>query len=136
MEQVPYQHDNLPLVLIVDDNPTIRNVVAWSLHFGGFQPIEAANGLEAIKWMEQVAKELLYPSVILLDLTMPGIDGRSFLEWLQSAWVGRNPTPAIILITANSLDEKTLALFPIVKQIVIKPFHVHDLLEIVRKWSA
>ena len=86
--------------------------------------------------MEQAASELLYPSVILLDFAMPGMDGRAFLEWLQSRWIGRYPTPATILITASSIDEKTLTLFPAIKQIVPKPFHIHELLTIVRRWSA
>jgi two-component system, chemotaxis family, chemotaxis protein CheY len=136
MEQLQNQRAKPPIVLIVDDNPAIRNVVAWSLQFGGFQPIEAANGLEAVKWMEQAAGEQRYPSVILLDLAMPGMDGRAFLEWLQSAWVDRYPTPAIIVVTAGQVDAKSLNPPPSVKQIVTKPFHVRDLLEVIRKWSA
>lgn len=136
MEQLQNQHDQLPLVLIVDDNFTIHMMVAQLLQFGGFQPIEAANGREAVKWMEQAASELLYPFVILLDLAMPGMDGRAFLEWLQSRWIGRYPTPAVILLTASSIDEKTPPLFPVIKQVVPKPFHVYDLLTIVRQWSA
>jgi len=135
MELSQSQQAKPPVVLIVDDNPAIRNVVAWSLQFGGFQPIEATNGLTAVKWMEQAASEQRYPSVILLDLAMPGMDGRAFLAWLQSSWVDRYPTPAIIVITASQLDEKTLNPPPAVKQIVTKPFHVRDLMEVIRKWS-
>lgn len=136
MEQLSDQRSKPPVVLIVDDNPAIRNVVSWSLQFGGFQPIEAANGLEAVKWMEQAASGQHYPSVILLDLAMPGMDGRAFLTWLQSAWVDRYPTPAIIIITAGHLDEKSLNFPPAVKQIVTKPFHVRDLLEVIRRWAV
>lgn len=135
MEQLQNQRAKSPIVLIVDDNPAIRNVVAWSLQFGGFQPVEAANGLEAVKWMEQASSEQRYPSVILLDLAMPGMNGHAFLDWLQSSWIGRYPTPAIIVITAGRLDE-SLAPPATVKQIVTKPFHVRDLLEVVRKWAV
>jgi two-component system chemotaxis response regulator CheY len=136
MKKVTGQLTPTPIVLIVDDNPAIRNVVGWSLQFGGFQPVEVANGLEAVKWMEQAASERRYPAVILLDLAMPGMDGRAFLEWLQSTWVDRYPTPAIIVITAGHLNEKSLHLSPVVKEIVTKPFHVRDLLEVIRKWTA
>ena len=136
MEQLPNQRTKSPVVLIVDDNPAIRNVVAWSLQFGGFQPIEASNGLEAVKWMEQAANEQRYPAVILLDLAMPGMDGRAFLEWLQSTWVDRYPIPAIIVITAGHINEKSFIPPSAVKQIVTKPFHVRDLLEIIRRCSA
>ena len=136
MEQAQDQQTRPPIILIVDDNPAIRNVVSWSLQFGGFQPIEAANGLEAVKWMEQAASEQRFPSVILLDLAMPGMDGRAFLTWLQSSWIDRYPAPAILIITAGHLDEKSLNFPPCVKQIVTKPFHVRDLLEVIRKWTV
>lgn len=125
-----------PVVLIIDDNPSIRAVVASTLHCGGFQPVEAANGLEAIAWMERVAREQRYPQVILLDLAMPQMDGHAFLEWLQSSWGSRYPIPAIILLTACYLNAQLLPLYVAVKQIVAKPFHVRDLLEIVRAWST
>lgn len=136
MEQSQHQRAKQPIVLIVDDNSAIRNVVAWSLQFGGFQSVEAANGLEAVKWMEQATSEQRYPSIILLDLAMPGMDGRAFLEWLHSSWIGRYPMPSVIIITAGHLDDKALISMPAVKQIVTKPFHVRDLLEVIRKWAV
>src|SRR5581483_10911627 len=89
-----------PIVLIIDDNPGIRNVVSWSLQFGGYEPVEAANGLEAVRWIEQARREKRYPSVILLDLAMPGMDGKTFIEWLQTAWPPTFPPPVIIIVTA------------------------------------
>jgi CheY-like chemotaxis protein len=123
-----------PIVLIVDDNPSIRNVVSWSLRFGGYEPVEAANGQEAANWMEQAAREKRYPAIILLDLAMPVMDGRAFMAWLQAAWPAHYPAPAIIIITAGHLDEKQFN--PYVKQVVSKPFHVRDLLEVIHKWEA
>lgn len=124
-----------PVVLVVDDNPGIRHVVTLSLRFGGFQPIEAADGLAAVHWMEQSARDQLYPSVILLDLAMPGMDGSTFLEWLQACWVGRYPAPAVILASASYLNANLFAPFPAVKQIITKPFHIRDLLDAIRSWS-
>ncbi|HEX7733842.1 MAG TPA: response regulator [Ktedonobacteraceae bacterium] len=133
MEQLQKYPGQAPIVLIVDDNPSIRNIVAWSLQFGGFQPIEAANGLEAVKWMESEAGNQHFPAVILLDLAMPGMDGSAFLAWLQSSWTGRYPIPAIIVITAGHVDYHSLLFPPAVKQIITKPFHVRDLLEVIRR---
>jgi DNA-binding response OmpR family regulator len=113
----------------------IRSAIAWALHFNGFQPIEAANGLEALQWMERAAREQHYPALILLDLAMPGLDGRAFLQWLDANWVGRYPVPALILCTASRSDEDLLTLSPLIKHIISKPFHVHDLLDVVRTWS-
>lgn len=123
-----------PIVLIVDDNPAIRNVVAWSLQLGGYEPVEAATGWEAAHWIEQAHQEARYPTVILLDLAMPGMNGEAFLQWLRSAWPSKQPLPSIIIITAGYADERMLG--SPVKQIITKPFHVRDLLEIIRKWAA
>lgn len=136
MEQLQKKTGQTPIVLIVDDNPSIRNVVAWSLQFGGFQPIEAVNGLEAVKWMEQAAGEQRFPAVILLDLAMPGMDGNAFLAWLQSSWTGRYPTPSVIVVTAANVAPRSLTFPPPVKQIITKPFHVRDLLEVIRQYSG
>ena len=123
-----------PIVLIIDDNPAIRNVVAWSLQFGGYEPVEAANGLEAVRWLEQARLEKRYPAVILLDLAMPGMDGKSFMEWMTTTWPPTYPSPAIIIVTAGRADEKHFNSY--VKQVVSKPFHVRDLLEVIRQWAV
>ncbi|MBO0779690.1 MAG: response regulator [Ktedonobacteraceae bacterium] len=136
MESEQNQRTRSPIVLIIDDNQEIRNVIAWSLHHRGFQPVEAANGLEALRWMEDAASKQRYPSVILLDLAMPGIDGYSFLDWMQSTWGNRSPTPAIIVMTAGQLDTTSPPLSPLVNQIIAKPFHLHDLEDVIRTWCA
>lgn len=123
-----------PIVLIVDDNPGIRNVVSWSLHLGGYEPIEATSGLEAIRWIEEAGREKRYPAAILLDLAMPGMDGTTFLEWVQRTWPSASPHPAIILVTAGRADDRWFNSY--VKQVVSKPFHVRDLLEAIRQWTT
>jgi two-component system chemotaxis response regulator CheY len=135
MDQLLNQHNTRsPIVLIVDDNPSIRNVVSWSLQLGGFEPVEAANGLEAVQWIEQALPEHRYPAVILLDLAMPGMNGEGFLQWLQKAWPTHFAIPSIVIITAGYADERLFNTS--VKEIVTKPFHVHDLVEIVRRCVA
>lgn len=136
MESEQGQPTPSPLVLIVDDNQRIRSAIAWSLHHQGFQVVEAADGLEAWQWMEQAARELLYPSVILLDLAMPGADGYSFLEWMQSTWTDRHPTPSIIVMTTGQIDSTSRPLSLLVKQVIAKPFHLRDLQEVIRTWCS
>lgn len=123
-----------PIVLIVDDNPGIRNVVSWSLHFGGYEAVEATNGLEAIRWIEEAGRAQRYPAVILLDLAMPGMDGHGFLAWVHNAWPATSPPPAIIVVTAGCAEEHALNAY--IRQIVPKPFHVRDLLETIRLWTT
>src|SRR5579863_10547363 len=89
-----------PIVLVVDDNPAIRDMVSWALELDGFEAAEAAEGVEALAWMDNAAREGRYPAVILLDLTMPRMDGDTFLRRLQVQWEKARPIPPIVIITA------------------------------------
>ena len=119
-----------PIVMIVDDNPAIRDMVSWALELNGYESVGAAEGQEALTWMDNAACEGRYPAVILLDLAMPGMDGDTFLVRLQDRWGASCPLPAIVIITAASGDSVKEDL-P-VQHVIVKPFHVHDLLDIVR----
>jgi len=129
-----YVEERPPVVLVVDDNPAIRDVVSWALELDGYEPAEASEGHEALEWMSNAAREGCYPSVILLDLAMPGMDGHMFLEQLRKQWIVSRPMPAIIVITAghNSSNAATLG----VEQVIVKPFHVRDLLDVVRQLAS
>ncbi len=119
-----------PVVLVVDDNPAIRDMVSWALELDGYEPAEAAEGQEALDWIDSAAREGRYPTVILLDLAMPGVDGKTFLERLQAQWDSPRQLPAIIVITAatNGPDARSLG----VERVILKPFHVRDLLDLIR----
>lgn len=119
-----------PIVMVVDDNAAIRDMVSWALELDGYEPVGAAEGQEALSWMDNAAREGRYPAVILLDLAMPGMDGGTFLHQLQARWEASRPLPAIIIITAAKSDSARGNL-P-VQHVVVKPFHVRDLLDIVR----
>ena len=118
-----------PVVLVVDDNPAIRDMVSWALELDGYEPAEAAEGQEALDWMFNAAREGRYPSVVLLDLAMPGMDGDVFLEHLRRQWAPVYPLPSIVIITAKVgvSDAKAMG----VSQVVVKPFHVRELLDII-----
>jgi len=129
-----YSEKDSPVVLVVDDNPAIRDMVSWALELDGYEAEEAAEGQEALDWIDDAAREGRHPAVILLDLAMPGMDGSSFLSQLHTSWNAFHiayPMPVIVVITANaaSFDAKSLVG---VERVVIKPFHVRDLLDLVR----
>src|ERR1700730_14248585 len=95
-----YLEGNQPIVLVVDDNPAIRDMVSWALELDGYEPAEAAEGQEALAWIDNAAREARSPSVIPLDLAMPGMNGNFSLAQLRSRWESIHPLPAIIVITA------------------------------------
>src|SRR5881296_3939605 len=91
-----------PIVLVIDDNPAVRDMVSWALELDGYEPAEAAEGQEALDWISNGTREGRYPSAILLDLTMPGMDGNEFLQRLQAQWEATHPLPAVVVITAGT----------------------------------
>lgn len=125
-----YNEGHQPVVLVVDDNPAIRDMVSWALELDGYEPAEAAEGQEALDWIDSARREGRYPTVILLDLAMPGVDGRTFLQRLHAQWDSPHQLPSIIVITAatNGPDAESLG----VEQVILKPFHVRDLLNVIR----
>lgn len=66
-------------VLVVEDEHELRELIARWLESRDYQVVEAADGRDAVDLLEAG----LEPDVILLDLTMPRMDGRAFLEWLR-----------------------------------------------------
>ena len=88
-------------VLVVDDDPKSRDLLRRSLVRTGYRVAEAENGLEAIAALEHMS-----PSVILLDLMMPGMDGFEVLERLRHvpAW---QDIP-VIIVTAKDLTPDDL----------------------------
>ena len=90
-----------PRVLIVDDHPLTRDALATLLAGNDFDVVgQASDGQEAI---ELAAK--LRPQLVLLDLSMPGLDGLSALPGLREAV----PDAEVIVLTASGTEENLLA---------------------------
>jgi DNA-binding NarL/FixJ family response regulator len=88
-------------ILIVDDHPLTRDALSSLLSQGGFTVVgEAADGEEAIS----LARTLL-PDLILLDLTMPGLDGLDALPRLRAA----APECEVVVLTASGSEDKLIA---------------------------
>jgi CheY-like chemotaxis protein len=136
MRRLQHSREDLaPVVLVVDDNPAIRDMVSWALELDGYDAVEAAEGREALNWMQNAEREGRYPAVILLDLAMPGMDGFTFLKHLQARWQASPssyPSPAVIVLTASSPAPDAVELG--VTQVVEKPFHARDVLNLVRQF--
>ncbi|WP_246659540.1 response regulator [Ancylobacter moscoviensis] len=87
------------VVLVVDDDPLVRTLVRTTIEDAGLAVAEAGGGQEALDWLG--AHEM--PSLVLLDLMMPGMDGFAFLEKVRAA-----PEFAelpIVVLTAKELTE-------------------------------
>ena len=110
-------------VLIVDDNPDIRDVLGTYAAKEGFEPITAKDGFEALDLFRKTS-----PAVILLDVMMPGMDGYRVCERIRS----ESDVP-IILITAKGEDyERVMGLDIGADDYIVKPFNANEVMARVR----
>jgi CheY-like chemotaxis protein len=117
-----------PLILIVDDEQDLCDLLDFSARKAGFRTAVANSGREATK---RIAEEP--PSLIVLDLMMPGQNGFEFLLDLQAAGSGHIP---VSIISARKMESSTLALIceePNVVDFVAKPFDIPRLIAGFRK---
>jgi len=92
----------LPVVLVVDDFQDGRELVAEYLTFRGFTVHAAKDGAQAIQLADAVE-----PHVVLLDLSMPGIDGWQVARILKSTPCTRKMI--VVAVTAHALAKETQA---------------------------
>ena len=88
----------MPKILVVDDEPSLRFLVASSLEDEGYHILEAADGLEAHALVQQDQ-----PDLIILDVMMPGLTGYELCSLLK-----RNPDTSnilIIMLTAKGQEQ-------------------------------
>jgi CheY-like chemotaxis protein len=121
-----------PIVLVVEDQPAIQDMLTWTLHLKGYQPVCTSNGQEALEWMEQAYKSGECPAVILLDLFMPVMNGSRFLATLRTRWTAPLPLPPVVLMTVEKSNHEHLAC----NAVLTKPFHIHDLCESLKRVTA
>jgi phosphate regulon transcriptional regulator PhoB len=113
-------------ILIVDDEPAIRDMVAFALRKGEFEPVHAGDAREA-----QVAIADKVPDLILLDWMLPGTSGLELARrWRREALTREIP---IIMLTARGEEnDRVSGLEAGVDDYVVKPFSARELLARIR----
>ena len=113
-------------VLVVDDEPTLREIAAEALREAGYHVDTAANGIEALQLMYGRPS----PHAIVLDLMMPRLDGSGFVELMRL-----NPRLAsvpIVLLTAAYGAAQAAARIG-ARACVTKPFELDHLVDAVER---
>src|SRR5256885_6745720 len=114
-------------LLIVEDDADIREDLADLLGDRGYQTVTAANGVEALELLR--SGDL--PSLILLDLMMPVMDGWQLrMELLKDSTLAR--VPIILLSGAGNLHTETASLGAV--GYVSKPFKLEQLISILERY--
>ena len=111
---------NRPSVLVVEDDAEVRSSVAEILELEGFAVDTAIHGQQALDKLRSGA----VPSVLLLDLMMPVMNGLELLEHLHRQPELRSP-PVIVLSANRGYDAEDLG----VEAVVRKPFDIDALVE-------
>ncbi len=105
-------------LLVVDDEPNIRELLAASLRFAGFDVSTAADGQQALR---QVSGER--PDLLVLDVMMPGVDGLQVVRRLREQ---RVDTPVLFLTARDSAEDKVAGLTVGGDDYVTKPFSLEE----------
>jgi DNA-binding response OmpR family regulator len=110
--------DARPIVLLVDDDAAIRRTLAVGLELEGFQVVPASGGRAALEAVPRVR-----PAAMLLDLTMPDLDG---LEVLRRLRADGDETPVCVLSARDEVDDRVLGLHAGADDYVVKPFALEE----------
>jgi DNA-binding response OmpR family regulator len=110
-------------ILIVEDEPSIAEVVELYLRRAGYQAQTVRDGTAALKRLEQ-----RMPDLVVLDVMLPGVDGFSILRWLRD----RSDVPVIFITARREEVERIAGLELGADDYVVKPFSPQELVSRVR----
>ncbi|MBI2683995.1 MAG: response regulator transcription factor [Actinobacteria bacterium] len=110
-------------VLVVDDEPIVREVVVGYLEHDGHRTLEAADGIAARRAIAATP-----PDLVVLDLMLPGIDGLTLCRWIRS----HHDIPVIMLTARTDEADRIVGLDLGADDYVTKPFSPRELTARVR----
>ena len=113
-----------PLILVVDDDPSIRQTLARELALAGYDAVVAADGLAG---SETFAER--HPDLVITDLAMPRADGYAVIAAVRRL---DEATPILVLSVRGEEEDKVRALDLGADDYVTKPFSLRELLARVR----
>jgi two-component system KDP operon response regulator KdpE len=115
-----------PLLLVVDDDPAIRETLARELSLAGYETVTAADGEEGKQLFARHA-----PDLVITDLAMPRADGMAVIAAVRRGGDGSR-TPVIVLSVRGEEEDKVRALDLGADDYITKPFSLRELLARVR----
>jgi two-component system OmpR family response regulator len=111
-------------LLVVDDEPNIRELLSASLRYAGFEVATAADGQQALALADSFR-----PDLLVLDVMMPGLDGFGVVRRLRQS--GRH-TPVLFLTARDAAEDKVSGLTLGGDDYVTKPFSLDEVLARIR----
>ena len=111
-------------LLVVDDEPSILELLSVSLRFAGFEVATATNGVDALN-----TARALGPDLLVLDVMMPGLDGFEVARQLRSTG---DRTPVVFLTARDATEDRVRGLTIGGDDYVTKPFSLEEVVARVR----
>lgn len=114
-----------PVILIVEDDPTVSGLLDTLMRMEGYETLTAKDGLEGL-----LKAEFRHPSLILLDVMMPNVDGERVLDELRGSPLEHVP---VVIVTGRA--DAHAAFDPVVghDNVITKPF---DAAQLARRVAA
>ncbi len=114
--------------LVVDDSPTMRQMVALTLTDAGFKVVEAEHGKDAVNKVSDGSKM----DIVVTDLNMPEMDGIALIKELRKM-ASFKFTPILMLTTESSEDKKKAGKEAGATGWIVKPFNPELMLKVIAK---
>lgn len=115
-------------VLVVEDSPTMRQLIVFALkRIRGFQIVEANDGVDGLKKLSAEKFDL-----ILTDINMPIMDGLKLVSMVRNDPNYKN-TPIIVITTEGATEDRDRALSLGANEYITKPIQTMKILETVKK---
>ncbi len=114
-------------ILVVDDEANVQRLLQYTLKQAGYTVVVAGDGQEALKLWQSEA-----PGLILLDVSLPKLDGYAVAERIRAEEGGKNHVPIIMLTSEKEVEQKVRGLRAGADDYLVKPFHQAELLARMR----
>ncbi|TQS16509.1 response regulator transcription factor [Microbispora sp. SCL1-1] len=116
-------------MLVVDDEPALREALRSSLEFEGYAVETAADGLTALDLLDRAGQDGRTYDAVLLDVMMPRLDGLTACRRLRAAG---NLLPVLMLTARDAVGDRVSGLDAGADDYLVKPFELDELLARVR----
>ena len=120
--EVPAGRPARKKIMVVDDSPTVRKLVAVTLERAGYQVVEAGNGSAAVG----LVQDSVFPDLVFLDITMPEMDGYKVCKFMRGTAEMRD-TPIVMLSGNDGFFSKVRGKLAGSTQYMTKPFKPDEL---------
>jgi CheY-like chemotaxis protein len=119
----------MPTILVAEDNVDVRRPLVRLLKLEGYEVLSATNALEAMAFAQRAN-----PDLILLDVSMPPIDGLTFLSRLRETPGGQEMPVVLVTGLSDALTRRRAEELGVKKYMVKTQFTADELLDTIKKY--